>query len=429
MAILTATVVALVVIVTLMKVGLGGQTADKGGESPIPVGNDQLNFLTKLGPSSRFSKTLPPEHEANSDGHHDFWFTNDNDSPVDLHVIRVSCNRCLRIQVGVAPEGWSPAQPPGEDVEWTALETQEVRHDKAKAFTVPPKRGGWVRLAWTDENPSQMTLSTELVTNSPKLGPGPMIRLEYTALFVDPVRTLPGSNPPELGLETLSNGDERPHTVRFTIYSSTRKQFALEPTESEEKQKEAHPFVLCGKPVPLTDDECRALEKEHHRAFLCGYTVPVTVWERLADGREHDLGLFRSGVSLKTDVSDDPIALYVHGLVRDPGVKVVADENFEDRIPFGTFRRDSDAIKTVHVEARQGTDLKIDKKPDFMDAELKDESGGAGKTWALTLTIRANSVNGRFPQPDDPALSDTAVYLKANGRPLRIPVSGTASQH
>jgi hypothetical protein len=72
--------------------------------------------------------------------------------------------------------------------------------------------------------------------------------------------------------------------------------------------------------------------------------------------------------------------------------------------------------------------LVVEKAPEFMEAKLEDESDGKGKTWGLTVTIKANAVNGRFPQPDDPALADTAVYLKANGRLLRIPVSGTASQ-
>ncbi len=426
MAILTVTVVGLVVIVTLMKVGLGGQAggAGAGGVSVSAEPMPHLTFTMAQGSGSRFDPSFKPEQEIKSEGHVDFWFANDKDAPVDVYVMHLSCNRCLSVTIGLAPEGARPAQLPGADVAWQKMDTEEMHHN-AKAFTVPPKRGGWVRMNWKDEEPGERRLSVDVRTTSP-VGPAPPARLEYTAAFIDPVRALPEDK--ELSVETLSSGDERPHTAQFTVYSSTREHFTLEP-QSEGQQKERHPFVTCGRPVPLTEEECRGLEKEHKRAFLCGYKVPVTVAERLKDGREHDLGPFRTGVRLKTDVSDDDMVLYVHGTVRGGGVRVVGDESLADRIALGTFRRDGGAEKTVRVETRPGTKLTVEKKPEFLETELKDESAGAGKTWGLKVTVRAGSVNGHFPQADDPALSDTSVYLKADGRLLRIPVSGTASQH
>jgi hypothetical protein len=418
MAILTAAVVALVVIVTLVKVGLGGH--DGGGQGQkidLPVLPDpHLTFKATGGPTSRFSPQLPPDQEMGVEGHHDFQFTNDKDAPVDVFVTRVSCNRCLRVQIGLTPDSGKV-----EDVAWEALETEEVKAN-AHGFTVPPKRGGWVRLTWKDEEAGAKLLTADLRTTS-SIGSAPTIPIQYGALFVERVRVLPEKK--EMSVETLHSG-YGPRTAWFTVYSSTRPDFTLE-AEKEEVQKR-HPFVTCGTPEPLTDEQCRALEKEHKRAFLCGYRVPVTVWERLKDGREHDLGPFRTGVALKCSLLDEDLGLYVLGTVHSDGVKVVGDENVEDRVIFGNFRRDIDAVKTVRLETKQGTTLRIDKKPDFMEAELKDESDGAGKLWGLTLTIRANGVSGHFPRPDDPGMSDTAIYLKANERPLRIPVSGTASQ-
>ncbi len=419
MAILTAAVVALVVIVTLVKVGLGGHGSGQSGV-PIPVvqTDPELNFVATGGPTSRFSPQLPPDKEKEVEGHHDFRFTNDKDVPVDVFVTRVSCNLCLRVQIGLAPDSGKV-----EDVAWEALETEEVKKANAHGFTVPPKRAGWVRLIWKDEEAGAKLLTADLRTASSN-GFAPNITLQYGALFVERVRVLPEKK--DITVETLNSGDDRPHTAWFTVYSSTRPDFTLE-AEKEEVQKRRHPFVTCGTPEPLTPDQCRDLEKEHKRAFLCGYRVPVTVWEHLKDGREHDLGPFRTGVSLKCNLLDEDLGLYIMGTVRG-GVKVVGDENVEDRVVFGNFRRDIDAVKTVRLETKQGTTLRIDKKPDFMEAELKDESDGVGKLWGLTLTIRANGVSGHFPRPDDPGMSDTAIYLKANERPLRIPVSGTASQ-
>jgi hypothetical protein len=424
MAILTATVVALVVIVTLVKVGLGGLAGGGGQQGPtVELTKPHLNFTTTRGPASPFDDKIMPDREAKVEGHHDFWFANENDAPVELFVTKVSCNRCLTVKVGLAPEGATEAPAPESGVDWKALETEEVR-DNAKGTTVPAKRGGWVRLTWKDEEASGKILSADLRTTS--VGHAPNVRLEFGAVFVEPVRVLPEGNPPELDVGMLASGDDRPHVFWFTVYSSTRASFSLE-AESEVNQAR-HPFVTCGTPVKLSDEECRAREKEHKRAFLCAYKVPLTVRERLKDGHEHDLGPFRTGVTLKSDALEDDLALYVHGTVRTGGLRVVGDEKEEDRVVLGTFRRDIETVKTVRVETPRGTALKLDRKPEFMDVELKDESDNAGKTWALTVTVKANTVNGRFPRLDDPALRDTSIYLKANERPLRIPVSGTASQ-
>jgi hypothetical protein len=424
MAVLTATVVALVVIVTLVKVGLGGGKPTEGG--PVSLSQPHLSFASSEGPRSEFDKNLPPEREVKIEGHNDFWFTNDNPKPVEVFVMKVSCNKCLTVKVGLAPDGWKADQPPSADVAWQALETEEVR-ENAKGFTVPPNKGGWVRLSWKDEEAGPKRLSADLRTVS-DVGLAPNIHLEFGGMFVEPVRVFPDGK--ELDLPPLNSGDDRPHVIEFTVYSSTRNEFTLA-SEPEDEQKQHHPFARCGKPEALGAEKCRELEKRHKRNVLCAYRVPVTVWE-MKDGKEHDLGPYRMGVTLQSNALDEKLALYVHGMIRDNGVKVIGDENVEDRVVFGTFRRDIDAVKTVRVETRPGTALKIDRVPDWMKAELKDESNGAGKTWGLTVTIPANAVNGHFPQLDDPTLSDTSIYLKANlkanERLLRIPVSGTASQ-
>jgi len=231
-------------------------------------------------------------------------------------------------------------------------------------------------------------------------------------------------------VDALLSGDPRPRVAKFTVYSSTRRSFTLQP-ESEKAQQARHPFVTCGQPTALTDEQCRTLEKEHRTDILCAYRVEVTVWERL-EGREHDLGPFRTTVALKSDALPDDIGLTVSGVVRGP-VTVVSGEGDanKDRIAFGAFPRSIGAIKTVTVEADPGVNVVIDKEkaPEFLKAELKDDSPGAArrKTWTLTVSIPANAVSGPFGGPADPA-GDTTIYLKANGRGVRIPVSGNAIQ-
>jgi hypothetical protein len=292
---------------------------------------------------------------------------------------------------------------------------------------VPPQGAGWVRLAWKDQEQGQKTLSAVLRTVC-SVGNAPPFRLEVGALFSDPVLVWPEKK--EVGVEDLRVGDDRPRVAWFTVYSSTRPRLTLEP-EPESEQKAHHPFVTCGKPVPVDAKECPGLEWQFKRAVTCAYRVPVTVRERTEDGREHDLGPFHTTVALKTDAQDEPLGLTVTGSVRGV-VKVLGggdDEAHRDRITLGAFPRSSGISRTVTLETAPDVDVVLDTAPAFLKAELTPpEKGKDGLTrWSLTVTLAANAVSGQFGRPQD-ALGDTSVYLKANGRRVRVPVSGTATQ-
>jgi hypothetical protein len=452
MAILITTTVALVVIVTLVVVGLPGRGGEVDKPKDLPVLTEpHLAFANAnngivIALPSGLDRSRPLEYEKKTDGHYDFWFKNEKDAAVEIFLTKLSCNRCLTAKAALAPDGWqaaqaaaavasggfgaaaqavAPAPVPGPDVAWTSLDSEEVKSG-TRGFPVPPKGAGWVRLGWKDQEAGPQWLSADLRTTSPS-GNAPPVHLQVRADFIEPVRVLPEKREADVG--TLRRGDRR--EASFTVYSSTRPAFALEPESDAEKAK--HPFVTCGEAVPLTGEECRKLEKARGSAVLCGYRVPVTVRERLGDGREHDLGPFRTAVALTSDVTDDAVALTVVGTVAGDVTVVSGREDLKDRIDFEVFPRSGGDKKTVTVETEPGTALELeeDTVPAFMKADLKAEPQGSGprKAWSLTVTIPPNAVLGRFGHPDDGALRDTAIYLKAKGRRVRIPVRGTASQN
>jgi hypothetical protein len=468
--ILTATVVGLIVVVTLAKVYLGGLGSKETAQKAVTVLKEPHLKFAHMGEQggswvvvnapNRFSDPMnpgPPEEEMGADGHYDFWFKNDNDRDVTLAVTKLSCNRCLHLEVALAPEDWQARQAarvagaaglgpagmvgggaaevaadtPGPDANtaWETLESRELNRE-AKGFTVPPHRAGWARFAWKDEEAGGKILAIDLATES-GTDSAPAIRLQFGALFVEPVRVLPESKKQAI-VDKIGVGD-RPHEVSYIVYSSTRSAFKLDAEPLEEQQRR-HPFAVCGKPVPLTRRQCDDLQKQHRMAVLCGYTVPVTVYEHLEDGRHHDLGPFYWTVAVKSDAMDNPIALSVGGAVEIPEIKVLSggdERDLQDRIAFGTFPRSRDITRKVVVEVPVGTPLKIDKVPDYLQAELEAEEppkGARRQAWGLTVTVRANTVTGHFPNPDDPLMRDTAIYLQAKDRRVRIPVSGTAGQ-
>jgi hypothetical protein len=463
--VLTATVVALVVVVTLIKVGLPSNKEPQGPKMAPPLDKPHLTFdqmeqkagtWLVAGPASPLSTpndVRPPEQERGSNGHHDYWFRNENDQPVELFVTKLSCNRCLHFDVALAPEGFEAtraaaaaglgpaaavagavqaAPVPGPDAVWQTLESQEHNRE-AKGFTVPPHRGGWARLAWTDEEAGVKLLYIDLRTESPA-GNAPPVHLQYGAVFVEPVRVLPENK--ELSVENLRSGD-RPGEAWFVVYSSTRPEFRLEPQPDDVQQKR-HPFVTCGKPLPLTRALCDEVQGKIKSVVLSGYRVPVYVRARLDDGREHDLGPFRTLIGLTSDALENNLGLLVTGtVVGDIKVFSGADDGgpdsrlLQDRLNLGTFDRSRGVTKRATVEAPVGTALEVEKAPDFLQVSLDPEKPPEGarlQTWSLTATIPPNKVSGRFPNLDDPALRDTAIYLKSKDRRVRIPVGGVASQ-
>jgi hypothetical protein len=90
------------------------------------------------------------------------------------------------------------------------------------------------------------------------------------------------------------------------------------------------------------------------------------------------------------------------------------------------------------VESDAGTELTLDRKPDFMEVGLKKDGDPAGgrQSWRLTVTIKPNEVNGIFPRAEDERYKDTSIYLvewskenrKTPMRPVRILVSGIAQR-
>jgi hypothetical protein len=472
--ILTATVVGLVVIVTLAKVYLGGfGTKDKPPPPVEVLDKPHLDFahrsptggtwvvLNAPSPFSDPKRPSPPEDEVGAEGHYDYSFKNERESEVTLYLTKLSCNRCLHLQVALAPEGWQESQAsqaaqavaagfgpaggvsgaaqaaagkpaPGADVAWETLEPQDL-NPKAKGFAVPPKRAGWARLVWKDVEAGDQRHTANLRTTCADNSSAPPVVLEHWAVFIEPVRVLPESKLLVL-TDKLTIGD-KPREAWFVVYSSTRPALKLEPEPDDEQKK--HPFALCGKPIPLSRPECDQLQKESRRAVLCAYKVPVTVYERLDDGREHDLGPFRWTVALKADVTEAAIGLTVGGTLVSPDITVLANSenrSEDDRVAFGTFPRSSGATKKVTIEVPLGTSLKIDDKvkvPEFLKAQVEADEvrkGARRQTWSLTVSVKPDSVSGHFPNPDDPTLRDTAIYVMAKDRRVRIPVSGTASQ-
>jgi hypothetical protein len=437
---------------TALKINLSGD------KNPIDAGREpveQLDFPLKTGPMHALDPNRMPEFEYTEPGHHDFWFENTKNETVNLHLTFKSCNRCVTVSIGLAPPNWKQHQKdaasaaallaggglpvgaanptkdanmtpvPPNDQTWTELHSEAEKHGEAKPFAIPAGESGWVRISWKNEDIAPKMLSAKFATDTASLGSGLEITLQVPASFVEAVRVFPPSK--EIKIEPLRAGD-RSREVEFLVLSVTRDDFTLE-ADPPEKQQQEHPFVTCT-PVRLNAEELAEMTKRFLSFVRSGYRVRVTVRERLDDGRWNSIGQFLTTFALKSDAATTGgrIELTVTGTVYGD-VTVIAGDN-EDRIKLGQFPTQRGITRSVTVESDAGTELTLDRKPDFMDVVFKKDGPAAGgrQSWRLTVTIKPNEVIGTFPRTEDERYKDTSIYLKTPTRPVRVIVTGMAQR-
>jgi hypothetical protein len=311
------------------------------------------------------------------------------------------------------------------------VQWQELLGDGAsggpKSILVPPKAGGWVRLNWKVKEQGAKRLSADFWTQPAGNVPPP--RLEAAVTFVVPIQVIPANR--ELSAGTFEPG-EKPHEITFLCWSSTHKVFSLVP-QSPEVQKNRHPFVTCGQPVPLNPEQSRKIQQEQRSRVLCGYAVPITVREHLENGPPSDIGPFRTEVELSSNIlEDEKLTLIVTGAVH-ADVTVVSGGEVQDRIELGPFPASQGKTRKVTIEADPGLRFQVVKVPDFIKVALEEDpqSSPTRKSWTMSVEVLGGQVNGPFPRADDIRLRDTAIILETGSHPprrIRIPVRGLATQ-
>jgi hypothetical protein len=314
------------------------------------------------------------------------------------------------------------------------LEEEAEKHvtlnpDDPKAeMEVPPRRAGCVRMKWSGEKAGPMNLMVKLWMHYPTSGME--VLLERKANFIEPVQIT--------GTERLGilHPSDLPKGYFFYVWSSTRKSFNITKAKalrSRVLSADADAFVV-GKPIPLTTQEIATVEDAVNKArMLSCYRVPLTLQKFGPDGKSpFDLGNFRRQVAVLTDVSEKPLTLTFNGMVvGDIQINGVDDTG---GISFGSFPKDSPPKPSILYFRSELPDVKLaldkERVPEFLEAAFTDESvaGERSKTWKVVVRVLPG-VYGTFPRDDDPAYSDSAIYLRTLGpspQYIRVGVRGDA---
>ncbi len=307
---------------------------------------------------------------------------------------------------------------------------------KENRETIPPGAVGCVRLHWNADRPEPRRLTVYLWTDRPQTEV--KTQLEAGLLILPPAMV--AVRPPlvvrddEIGVGALGPRD-LPRSWPVYCGSGTRLELSVEAkVEHDGRPEAADPFVV-GPVERLSAVECRELEKQGSiPRLLCGYRVMVTLREAAPDGTPLERGRFRRAVRLTCPDAGLSQRVSLEGAVL--GDVVVGTRADGGTVQMGSFPAAEGAAAMVPLQSDvTGLELEVDaaRTPAFLDVPpLKEPevTPSGHRTWKLVVRVRPNGVLGKFPSDDNPALRDSAVYVRRKGGPprtIRIPVVGTAN--
>jgi hypothetical protein len=421
----------LIFVGTYIKVNLGQGPGKAQAEPSAPANLTLLTFeVTKWPVAELGAPERPAVTEVSVEGHHEFWFENPTNGPVQVWLYHKNC-KCTKVELAVLPDelkGLSKAEL-DRHANDPKLDWHILGPDDTKGVTVPAHAAGGVRMNWKRDTVGPEKLVAELRNETGTTSGEPIdlyVSLDVVpALLVGPENNL--NQPPqntELQVETMYSGDTR--TLSLICWSATRSRFGLkaEPTGDA--------CVECGKPQPLGKDERERLGKRDGKPVLCGYRIPVTLRERTEDGKQFDLGRFRRHLKFTSDAGVEPATVTLAGFVR--GEVTVGTPDDHDMVLLGSFERKDGKTKSIPLTTPEANlnltlegvavDEAIEKSSDFLQVKLDEETaqGQLGKVWTLTVTVPPDTLAGEVPRR-------TAIVLKTSGehaRRIKIPVVGNA---
>jgi hypothetical protein len=427
------------------------KTTDGGGEGPeLPPGTEEKRLY--------FPVTVlegNPESELHLFGHHDFWFQNTFEEPIEIGFEKKSC-KCSKVEVlALAPgaeqqcrQWFSTAAtcmaldaPSGvfNTLQMAAaaqdgigrLEAQNGGWqllDQNKTVIAPAQGAGFVRLSWEGRAIGAIRLTAKIWAQSPG---NPRTRGGDTSLEA-PVVIVPGLQvwPDKLPLPADLNANDEAQVQAF-VWSATRAGFTVSAREESND-----PCFECTCTPVSGEDFDNAVSFLHQRgptSPLTIYKIAVTVHERVGD-HQMDLGPFVRKIVLTSDQLDfHERTITVEGMVRGEiqvgGVDAedqAARRGERDKIVLRVFPSARGTKATVPINSNQpGLKLSLDSKvPSYLEADLKQVGDPArGGHWDLTVTVPPNRATGRMPV-------DSVIVLKTQTDPprrIRIPVVGKAT--
>jgi hypothetical protein len=433
-----------------------------GAKPPIPGRAGSAALRLKF-PNPKYPPGGQPVIcEVNKEGECDFYFTNPNDREVKVGLLKKTC-KCAGASLYVVPPA-TPAtfmaatvgfvgtvpEPCGCIVsgvvprlstlglaiwqeEWVRLQQSsgggvELTEEPGVSGTVPPQAIGRVHLRWKTERPEPRTLQINLWTDHPTN----TVSTELTAqAAILPVLQVVGSY--DCGV--LEDG-QLPFKKDVYCFSATREFIPIKARIKHDNRLPEKDPVEVGPVVECSPEESAELASKTSYPVRSAYKTTVTLRRTSPNGTmPMEMGAFYRYVEFIPDAAGiEPLESAITGQVL--AVVTVGDGESAGHIQFGPFvRSEGKSLKTLLQSDAPNLELEVDptRVPVFLDPpklKLVDVTPSGHRSWELEMQVPPNKAAGRFPNAEDPAYRDSAIYIKTKEkapRTIRIPVSGVAN--
>jgi hypothetical protein len=400
--------------------------------------------------------------EIRKEGKSSFWFENKSSQPVKLGVLSASC-KCSSIDVfpvstsgqqllciAAAAQALVPLTagalqvfvPPvsyldDEAADRITRQSKPEHLTRDSDVTVPVNGLGLVQMTFKIEQIGPRIIKMDLWTDQKSATP---TSLEASLYALGPM-LVEETNMGSLVLKEQSFWGTPPREVY--CYSLTRDSLTMKATvEHGGRSPASDPLQVIGPPEKMTVREIDLVfssRPDNKRpAVCCMYRVPVRLNERAKDGTRFDMGRLRREVRISlvggdgTDVEYEMAAIITGEVKGDITITPLQDGS----IQFDTFQSGTgskpEAVSVQTDVANLELEVDTERTSKVLQADLEgpvQSPTSSRRSWTLTVQVRPNMVRGRFPDPDVPAYSDSAVYLKTKGpspQGIRVPVAGTS---
>lgn len=397
-------------------------TKSPGDAPPAPETLAQFAFN-----QARWDKNDPEyvrEMEKGTSGFFDFPFENVAGRPLELGLLKASCD-CTHLQVCFPPEQeWRSYQQAVQESPLTAAPGQwswkRITKEDVNGIDVPPGAKGLVRIEWETKKEPGAGLRLALdIWIQPK---GESRHRQFERLEV-PVRVAPPARifPDREVVGTL--GPRQVGKADFTIWSSTRA--ALDLTLDIKNDP-----LLVAELKKLSSEEMKALQDSLRKKtdlaprVLSAYRLHVVLHEQKGEQQLEQGPIYRHVPLLLEGGAFPGGSPLLLGLVRGDVEVGAADD--QGKLKLGNFVAKDGIPKSNarRLTLRSPLDMQLEVSavdPATLDVRLHKAGTSNGKAdWLLEVTVPPGGIQGPLPE-------HSAIILRTQINPprfLRIPVVG-----
>lgn len=411
---------------------------------------NELSFVFRQFPND---PSLPPNiQEYGVPGFQDFWFTNENKSPVIFGLDRKNCT-CSSVEVFLVPADWLQkveAKSLGGGKEPTASDLSKAKGNATLAsleasikstalensdgvkITVPPGGIGWVRLRFRNDKMGPINLFANFWLE--KVDSGVFNRLDIR----NDVAPMFVATPGEARVGLLSK--QKPvGTSTVIAFSGTRKKLNLV-AESKVKVTKGD-IIQVAPPVQLTPAELADLSSRMKVIAAVGYRFEVRANLPKEGDTQTEFGPFLRPFRIYCPdlAENDPmrsVGFNVSGAI-ESDVRVLG-ANPEGIVDINNFPWDAGKKTLVRIEtSNPDVKLEIDQARTSPFLKLKqvgepEKLRRGGSAYDYEIEVPSRKMRGAFPREEtDPGIRDSAFYIRSvgsNSKLIRVPVMGRADE-